>query len=63
MVCQLYDLWYRENGINMLPDQNTAMDGNLSLMTTSIIVPLCKIKVLRYWKYILQESFAMTDKI
>ena len=36
-------------------------------MTDCIIVPLCKIKVLKHWKlykdvYILQESFAMTDK-
>ena len=36
-------------------------------MTACIIVPLCKIKVLKHWKlykdaYILQESFAMTDK-
>ena len=26
MVCQLYDLWYRENCINMLSDQNAAMN-------------------------------------
>ena len=36
-------------------------------MTVCIIVPLCKIKVLKHWKsykdaYILQGSFAMTDK-
>ena len=36
-------------------------------MTACIIVPECKIKVLKHWKlykdtYILQESFAMTDK-
>ena len=36
-------------------------------MTACIIVPGCKIKVLKHWKlykdaYILQESFAMTDK-
>ena len=67
MICQLYDLWYREHCINMLSDQYTAMNWNLSLMTTCIIVPECKIKVLKHWKlykdaYILQESFAMTDK-
>ena len=64
MACQLYDLWYRENCINMLSDQNTAMNWTLSQMTACIIVPLCKIKVLKHWKsykdaYILQES---TDK-
>ena len=42
------------------------MNWNLLLMTACIIVPLCKIKVLKHWKlykdaYILQESFAMTD--
>ena len=36
-------------------------------MTACVIDPLCKIKVLKHWKlykdaYILQESFAMTDK-
>ena len=36
-------------------------------MIACIIVPECKIKVLKYWKfykdaYSLQESFAMTDK-
>ena len=36
-------------------------------MTACIIVPQCKIKDLKHWKlykvvYILQESFAMTDK-
>ena len=36
-------------------------------MTACIIVPECKIKVLKHWKlykdaYILQESFAMTNK-
>ena len=36
-------------------------------MTACIIVPECKIKVLKHWKlykdaYILQESFALTDK-
>ena len=66
MICQLYDSRYRENCINMLSDQNTAMNWNLSLMTACIIVPLCKIKVLKHWKlyknaYILQESFAMKD--
>ena len=64
MVCQLHDSWYREN---MLSDQNTAMNWNISLITAFIIVPECKIKVLKHWKwykdaYILQESFAMTDK-
>ena len=67
MICQLCDSWYRENCINMLSDQNTAMNLNLSLMTACIIIPSCKIKVLKHWKlykdaYILQESFAMTDK-
>ena len=67
MVGQLYDLWYRENCVNMLSDQNTAMNWNISLMTACIIVPLCKIKVLKHSKlykdaYILQESFALTDK-
>ena len=67
MICQLYDSWYRENCINMLSDQNTAMNWNLSLMTACIIVPECTIKVLKHWKlykdaYILQESFATTDK-
>ena len=67
MACQLYDLWYRKNCINMLSDQNTAINWNLSQMTACIIVPLCKIKVLKHWKlykdaYILQESFATTDK-
>ena len=51
----------------MLSDQNTAMNWNLSLMTACTIVPLCKMKVLHHWKlykdaYILEESFAMTDK-
>ena len=51
----------------MLSDQNTAMNWNISLMTACKIVPQCKIKVLKHWKlykdaYILQESFAMTDK-
>ena len=67
MICQLYDLWYRENCINMLSDQNTAMNWNLLLMTVFIIVPECEIKVLKHWKlykyaYILHESFAMTYK-
>ena len=67
MICQLYDSWYRENCINMLSDQNTAMNWNLSLMTACIIVGECTIKVLKHWKlykdaYILQESFATTDK-
>ena len=67
MICQLYDSWYRENCINMLSNQNTAMNWILSLKTACIIVPECTIKVLKYWKlykdaYILQESFAMTDK-
>ena len=43
------------------------MNWNISLMTACITVPECKIKVLKHWKwykdaYILQESFAMTDK-
>ena len=51
----------------MLSEQNTAMNWNLSLITACIIVPECKNKVLKHWKsykntYILQESFAMTDK-
>ena len=67
MICQLYDSWYRENCINMLSDQNTVMNWNLSLMTACIIVGECTIKVLKHWKlykdaYILQESFATTDK-
>ena len=67
MICQLYDSWYRENCINMLSDQNTAMKWHLSLMNACIIVPWCKIKVLKHLKlckdaYILQESFAMTGK-
>ena len=67
MICQLYNSWYRENCIYMLSDQNTAMNWNLSLMTACIIVPWCKIKVLKHRKlykdaYILKESFAMTDK-
>ena len=67
MICQLYDLWYRENRINMLSDQNTAMNWNLSPITACISVPWCKIKVLKHWKsykdaYILQESFVTTDK-
>ena len=67
MICQLYDSWYRENCINMLSEQNTAMNWNISLMTACIIVPECKIKVLKHLKlykdaYILQESFTMTDK-
>ena len=67
MICQLYDTQYRENCINMLSDQNTAMNWNLSLITACIIIPECKIKVLKHWKWykdthILQESFAMTDK-
>ena len=42
------------------------MNWNLSLMIACIIVPLCKIKVLKHLKlykdaYILQESFDMTD--
>ena len=67
MACQLYDLWYRENCMNMLSDQNTTMNWNLSRITACIIIPFCKIKVLKHGKlykdaYILQESFATTDK-